>query len=80
MPMVLSRNLTLAFSAENSIEEELKRESTADVITILVSLRPGYLHVAQINLRQSKCIMPSYINKQNKYNIYTCCQTFDLNK
>lgn len=34
--MVKSSNLTLSFSAESSIEEELKRESTADVITILV--------------------------------------------
>lgn len=34
--MVQSNNLTLSFSAESSIEEELKRESTADVITILV--------------------------------------------
>lgn len=45
--MVLSRNLTLSFSAESSIEEELKRESTADVITIVVSLRLGCLHVTQ---------------------------------
>lgn len=37
LPMVQSNNLTLSFSAESSIEEELKRESTADVITILVS-------------------------------------------
>ncbi|XP_020240541.1 NPC intracellular cholesterol transporter 1 isoform X2 [Cajanus cajan] len=37
LPMVQSRNLTLSFSTESSIEEELKRESTADVITILVS-------------------------------------------
>lgn len=35
--MVQSSNLTLAFSSESSIEEELKRESTADVVTILVS-------------------------------------------
>ncbi|KAJ8772723.1 hypothetical protein K2173_027900 [Erythroxylum novogranatense] len=37
LPMVLSKNLTLSFSSESSIEEELKRESTADVITILIS-------------------------------------------
>lgn len=34
--MAQAKNLTLAFSSESSIEEELKRESTADVITILV--------------------------------------------
>lgn len=38
LPMVQAKNLTLAFSSESSIEEELKRESTADAITILVSL------------------------------------------
>ncbi|KAK7350779.1 hypothetical protein VNO77_09722 [Canavalia gladiata] len=37
-PMVQSRNFTLAFSSESSIEEELKRESAADAITILVLL------------------------------------------
>ncbi|CAL5321544.1 unnamed protein product [Camellia sinensis] len=37
LPMVQSSNLTLSFSSESSIEEELKRESTADVVTILVS-------------------------------------------
>lgn len=36
--MVQAQNLTLAFSSESSIQEELKRESTADVITILVSI------------------------------------------
>ena len=35
--MVKSKGLTLSFSSESSIEEELKRESTADVITIAVS-------------------------------------------
>ncbi|KAF5199495.1 Npc intracellular cholesterol transporter [Thalictrum thalictroides] len=37
MPMAQSHNLTLSFSSESSIQEELKRESTADVITILIS-------------------------------------------
>ncbi|CAN6688278.1 unnamed protein product [Malus baccata var. baccata] len=46
MPMVLSRNLTLSFSAENSIEEELKRESTADVITILVSYLVMFVYIS----------------------------------
>ncbi|KAH9799725.1 hypothetical protein KPL71_000441 [Citrus sinensis] len=32
--MVRSSNLTLSFSSQTSIEEELKRESTADVVTI----------------------------------------------
>ena len=36
MPMVNARNLTISFSSESSVQEELKRESTADVLTILV--------------------------------------------
>lgn len=38
LPMVQSKNLTLAFSSESSIEEELKTESTADAITIVVNI------------------------------------------
>lgn len=45
--MVRSSNLTLSFSTESSIEEELKRESTADVITILV--RDFHFH--QLNVK-----------------------------
>ncbi|KAK4781437.1 hypothetical protein SAY86_015539 [Trapa natans] len=37
LPMVQNMNLTLSFSSESSIEDELKRESTADAITILIS-------------------------------------------
>lgn len=39
--MVQPSNLTLSFSSESSIEDELKRESNADVITILVSYIRG---------------------------------------
>ncbi|KAK9944387.1 hypothetical protein M0R45_009958 [Rubus argutus] len=46
LPMVLSRNLSLSFSAESSIEEELKRESTADVITIIVSYLVMFLYIS----------------------------------
>nr|XP_028952498.1 NPC intracellular cholesterol transporter 1-like [Malus domestica] len=38
LQMEQSRNLTLSFSSESSVEEELQRESTADAITILVSI------------------------------------------
>ena len=40
-PLVQAQNLTLSFSSESSIQEELKRESTADAITILVSTYVG---------------------------------------
>ncbi|KAL6882622.1 hypothetical protein ACP4OV_011312 [Aristida adscensionis] len=37
LPMVLAENLTLSFSSESSIQDELNRESTADAITIVIS-------------------------------------------
>ncbi|KAM0866686.1 hypothetical protein ACQ4PT_042470 [Festuca glaucescens] len=37
LPMVLAQNLTLSFSSESSIKDELHRESTADAITIVIS-------------------------------------------
>ncbi|CAI9112476.1 OLC1v1012932C1 [Oldenlandia corymbosa var. corymbosa] len=46
LPMVRSNNLTLSFSSEVSIEEELKRESTADVITILVSYLVMFVYIS----------------------------------
>ncbi|KAJ1427399.1 Sterol-sensing domain [Sesbania bispinosa] len=46
LPMVQSRNLTLTFSSESSIEEELKRESTADAITILVSYLVMFAYIS----------------------------------
>ncbi|XP_057728449.1 uncharacterized protein LOC130944243 isoform X2 [Arachis stenosperma] len=46
LPMVQSRNLTLAFSSESSIEEELKRESTADAITIVVSYLVMFAYIS----------------------------------
>lgn len=38
MPLVEPQNLTLSFSSESSIQDELERESSADVLTILVSI------------------------------------------
>ncbi|KAJ4702289.1 Niemann-Pick C1 protein-like [Melia azedarach] len=46
LPMVQSKNLTLAFSSESSIEEELKRESTADAITILISYLVMFAYIS----------------------------------
>ncbi|KAI5407836.1 hypothetical protein KIW84_053901 [Lathyrus oleraceus] len=48
--MVQSRILTLSFSSESSIEEELKRESTADVITILMLLNGNPIHLMATEL------------------------------
>ncbi|KAL3655161.1 hypothetical protein CASFOL_000947 [Castilleja foliolosa] len=44
--MVHLRNLTLAFSSESSVEEELKRESTADVITIVISYLVMFAYIS----------------------------------
>ncbi|KAL9395214.1 hypothetical protein Peur_014499 [Populus x canadensis] len=46
LPTVQSKNLTLSFSSESSIEEELKRESTADVITILISYLVMFAYIS----------------------------------
>ncbi|CAG7907360.1 unnamed protein product [Brassica rapa] len=46
LPMVKSKGLTLSFSSESSIEEELKRESTADVITIAISYLVMFAYIS----------------------------------
>ncbi|XP_022132021.1 Niemann-Pick C1 protein [Momordica charantia] len=46
LTMVQSQNLALSFSSESSIEEELKRESTADVITILISYLVMFAYIS----------------------------------
>uniref|UniRef100_A0A7C9FG71 SSD domain-containing protein n=2 Tax=Opuntia streptacantha TaxID=393608 RepID=A0A7C9FG71_OPUST len=46
LPMVQSSNLTLSFSSESSIEDELKRESNADVITILISYLVMFAYIS----------------------------------
>ncbi|XP_050204981.1 uncharacterized protein LOC126655019 [Mercurialis annua] len=46
LPMVQAKELTLSFSSESSIEEELKRESTADVITILISYLVMFAYIS----------------------------------
>ncbi len=35
--MAAAANLTLSFSTERSVEDELQRESTADISTVLLS-------------------------------------------
>ncbi|XP_057974422.1 uncharacterized protein LOC131162209 isoform X2 [Malania oleifera] len=46
LTLVQSQNLTLSFSSESSIEEELKRESTADAITILISYLVMFAYIS----------------------------------
>ncbi|KAI4389641.1 hypothetical protein MLD38_001846 [Melastoma candidum] len=44
--LVNSKNLTLSFSSESSIEDELKRESTADAVTIAISYLLMFLYIS----------------------------------
>lgn len=46
IPMAKLQNLTLSFSSESSVQEELKRESTADVMTILVSYLVMFAYIS----------------------------------
>ncbi|XP_062011714.1 uncharacterized protein LOC133728317 isoform X2 [Rosa rugosa] len=61
--MVQSKNLTLSFSSESSIEEELKSESTADVITILISYLVMFAYIS-LTLGDSPRLSSFYISSK----------------
>ncbi|KAL6963597.1 NPC intracellular cholesterol transporter 1 [Sarracenia purpurea var. burkii] len=63
LPMVQSNNLTLSFSSESSIEEELKRESTADVVTILVSYLVMFAYIS-VTLGDASRLSTFYISSK----------------
>ncbi|GLJ40089.1 hypothetical protein SUGI_0820940 [Cryptomeria japonica] len=63
-PMVALHNLTLAFSAESSIQEELKRESTADIITILISYIVMFAYISLTLGDISPHISPLYVSSK----------------
>ncbi|XP_021903656.1 Niemann-Pick C1 protein-like [Carica papaya] len=63
LPIVQSRNLTLSFSSESSIEEELKRESTADVITIAASYLVMFAYIS-VTLGDSCRLSTFYISSK----------------
>ncbi|KAG6699624.1 hypothetical protein I3842_08G075600 [Carya illinoinensis] len=63
LPMVQSKNLTLSFSSESSIEEELKRESTADAITILISYLVMFAYIS-FTLGDTPCLSSFYISSK----------------
>ncbi|CAN6463965.1 unnamed protein product [Victoria cruziana] len=46
LTMVSSHNLSLSFSSESSVQEELKRESAADAITILISYLVMFAYIS----------------------------------
>lgn len=64
--MAAASQLTLSYSSESSIEAELKRESTADVLTIAVSsccpmTMLGYLFVLALSEAQLWSLVGLYI-------------------
>ncbi|KAL5858640.1 hypothetical protein ACOSQ3_006098 [Xanthoceras sorbifolium] len=63
VPLVLSSNLTITFSSESSIEEELKRESTADVITIVVSYLVMFAYIS-VTLGDAPRLSTFYISSK----------------
>jgi len=64
IPMAESHNLTLAFSAESSIQEELKRESTADIITILISYIVMFAYISVTLGDISPHVSPVYVSSK----------------
>ncbi|KAL8058278.1 hypothetical protein ABFX02_03G008100 [Erythranthe guttata] len=63
LPLVQSRNLTLSFSSESSVEEELKRESTADAITILISYLVMFAYIS-LTLGDTSRLSTCYISSK----------------
>ncbi|KAK7840310.1 npc intracellular cholesterol transporter 1 [Quercus suber] len=63
LPMIQSSNLTLSFSSESSIEEELKRESTADVITIIISYLVMFAYIS-VTLGDAPHLSSFYISSK----------------
>ncbi|KAK1560393.1 hypothetical protein Q3G72_026113 [Acer saccharum] len=63
VPMVQSSNLTISFSSESSIEEELKRESTADIITIVASYLVMFAYIS-VTLGDAPSLSTLYISSK----------------
>eukprot|EP00850_Spirogloea_muscicola_P011841 SM000075S21930 [mRNA] locus=s75:132909:143830:+ [translate_table: standard] len=61
--MAASQNLTLAYSSESSVEDELKRESSADVLTILISYLAMFAYIA-LTLGGKRLAAPSYVSSR----------------
>ena len=57
-------NLTLAFSVESSVQEELKRESTTDVVTILISYIVMFAYISVTLGDISPHFSPLYVSSK----------------
>lgn len=62
--MAVSHNLTLSFSSESSIQAELKRESTADIITIVISYLVMFAYISVTLGDFSPSVAPVYITSK----------------
>lgn len=77
--MVLAQNLTLSFSSESSIQDELNRESTADAITIVVNIlyTPKYLTLLKTAV-STVCLFVSFDLNQISYILMFAYISFTL--
>ncbi|XP_024370575.1 uncharacterized protein [Physcomitrium patens] len=62
--MVMPYNLTVSFSSESSIEAELQRESTADVLTIAVSYLVMFVYISVTLGDYTPSVSPFYVTSK----------------
>lgn len=62
--MAASHNLTIAFSSESSIQAELKRESTADIFTIVISYLVMFAYISSSLGDFTPSIAPFYVTSK----------------
>ncbi|KAH7388448.1 hypothetical protein KP509_16G076200 [Ceratopteris richardii] len=62
--MATSHNLTIAFSSESSVQAELKRESTADIVTIMVSYLVMFAYISISLGDYTPSLAPIYVTSK----------------
>jgi Niemann-Pick C1 protein len=77
--MVLGQNLTISFSSESSVQDELNRESTADAITIVVNIlhMQNSLILWKSNI-SAICLFVSFDSNQISYIVMFAYISFTL--
>eukprot|EP00850_Spirogloea_muscicola_P012084 SM000077S21558 [mRNA] locus=s77:255081:266054:+ [translate_table: standard] len=61
--MAAHQNLSLAYSSESSVEDELKRESSADILTILISYLAMFAYIS-LTLGGKRSAAPFYVSSR----------------
>ncbi|CAM6128550.1 unnamed protein product [Calypogeia fissa] len=64
IPLAQAENLTLAYSSESSIESELSRESTADILTIVASYLVMFLYISFVLGDYSPSVAPIFVSSK----------------